>query len=241
ERRTRLRRTTSTRSMRGECSGKVRSTPTPYEMRRTVNDARPPSPRRRIPIPSKGVVRSFSPSMTFTCTRTVSPAVNPARSFLSCTASTSRIASMTAFPFVGYVSVRGVVELLRRLPALESFHQPALVVRQRRCRQQVPPLAPREPDGLHPAPPRDARVIAGQQHRWYPRALVILGPRVLRRLQQPVRKRLAARGALGPEHPRQQPRHRVGDHQRRQLAAGHDVVADRHHVVGQLSAAARAY
>src|SRR5262245_38132086 len=103
--------------------------------------------------------------MTLTCTRTVSPGMNPARSFLSCTASTSRITSMTAVPFVAYVSVRWVVELLRRLPALESFHQPALVVRQRRRRQQVGALAPREPDGLHPTPPRDARVIAGEQHR----------------------------------------------------------------------------
>ena len=48
----------------------------------------------------------------------------------------------------------------------------------------------------------------------------LLGPRVLRRLQQPAGERLALRRALAPEHARQQPRHRVGDHQRRQLAAG---------------------
>src|SRR5216684_3365040 len=165
--------------MRGECNGKVRSTPTPYEMRRTVNEARPPSPRRRITMPSKTCNRSFSPSTTLTCTRTVSPGANPARSFLSCAASTSRIASITHSPFLETLidsprpagpqprdSLRlalplrsRVVELLRRFPAFESLHQLALVGRQPRRRQEVRTFAPREPDRLHTAPARDARVV----------------------------------------------------------------------------------
>src|SRR5258706_3532708 len=177
--------------MRGECSGKVRSTPTPYEMRRTVNDARPPSPRRRITMPSKSCVRSFSPSMTLTYTRTVSPGMNPARSFLICAASTNPIRSMTAVPFSCCLLF---LELLRRLAALEPLHQLPLLGRQARRRQQVRALAPREPDGLHPTPARDARVIAREQHCRHADVPILLASRVLRRLQQPVRERLALAG-----------------------------------------------
>ena len=57
----------------GSGAGKVRSTPTPYDTRRTVKVARAPSPRFRMMVPSKIWMRSFSPSMTFTWTRTLSP------------------------------------------------------------------------------------------------------------------------------------------------------------------------
>src|SRR3990172_6929005 len=177
--------------MRGECSGNVRSTPTPYEMRRTVKDARTLSPRFRMTMLSKSCVRSFSPSTTLTCTRTVSPWPNPPRSFLNCAASTSRIASITFLPL--------------------SF--PFL----------TPP--PRPPRRLPAAPARDARVVAGQEHRRNARAPELFGPRVLRRLEQPRRERLAPDRALGPEHAGQQARHRVRHHERRQLAARQHVVA----------------
>src|SRR2546429_3818822 len=49
-------------------------------MRRTVNEARAPSPRLRMTVPSKTCVRSFSPSITFTYTRTWSPGSKPSRS-----------------------------------------------------------------------------------------------------------------------------------------------------------------
>src|SRR5205814_890118 len=84
------------------------------------NEARAPSPRLRMTVPSKICVRSFSPSMTFTCTRTWSPGSNPCRSFLSCAASTMRIASMTFVPLCS----RG---RRRRLSALEPLDQPPLV------------------------------------------------------------------------------------------------------------------
>src|SRR5204863_4511 len=150
---------------------------TPYEMRRTVKDARPPSPRLRMTMPSKSCVRSFSPSITRTCTRTVSPGTKPWRSFLSCPASTSRIASMTV-----------VLQIVGSRPPFESLHQRPLVRRQPRLREEVRPPSPRQPQRLSPPPPRDARVIARQQHRGHARAQELLGPRVLRRLQEPARE-----------------------------------------------------
>src|SRR5215208_2603517 len=165
--------------MRGECSGKVRSTPTPYEMRRTVKVARPPSPRLRMTMPSKSCVRSFSPSTTRTCTRTVSPGTKPWRSFLSCPASTSRIASMTV-----------VLQIVGGLPPLESLQHLRLVGRQPGPREEVRPSPPREPQRLAPAPPRDPRVVARQQHRRHLRTAKLFGARVLRRLEESARKRL---------------------------------------------------
>src|SRR3989454_9880515 len=176
-------------------------------MRRTVNDARAPSPRRRMTMPSKSCVRSFSPSTTLTYTRTVSPAPNPSRSFLICPASTNRIASMRWFPFLltphsssgsthhgssagfaGAIEPGGrfrkeSVDLLRRLPALESFDDLPLVGCQVRALQELRPCPPRDPQRLHAPPPRDPRVIAGAEHRRDARAAELLGPRVLRRLQ----------------------------------------------------------
>src|SRR5437016_12528636 len=57
----------------GACSGKIRSTPTPAEIFRTVKVSLMPPPRRAMQIPSNACRRSFSPSRTRTMTRTVSP------------------------------------------------------------------------------------------------------------------------------------------------------------------------
>src|SRR2546427_11137059 len=165
-------------------------------MRRTVNEARAPSPRLRMTVPSKICVRSFSPSMTFTCTRTWSPGSKPWRSFLSCDASTMRIASMTFVPLCS----RG---RRRRLSALELLDQPPLFVRQARLREELGAPPPRQPQGLLPPPARHARVVAGQQHLRHPRAAKLLGARVLRRLQHSPRERRPPVGALATHHPRQ--------------------------------------
>src|SRR5260370_20218124 len=198
-------------------------------MRRTVKEARAPSPRLRITTPSKSCVRSFSPSTTLTCTRTVSPGPNPSRSFLSCPASTKRIASMTSS-----LSLWRPTRLLRSLAALESFHQLPVLGGQVGLRQQVRPRAPRPPQRLRPAPPRDARVVAGQQHRGHVGAAKRLGPRVLRRLQQPARERLPLAPALAAQHARTEPDDRVGHNEGPQLSAREHVVADRERVVRQM-------
>src|SRR2546427_4655262 len=82
------------RSMRGECTGKVRSTPTPYDVLRTVKVSRLAPPLRPMTVPSKTWMRSLSPSTTRTCTRTVSPGLNTGRSLRSCSASIRSIGFM---------------------------------------------------------------------------------------------------------------------------------------------------
>ena len=60
-------------AMIGECTGKVRSTPTPKLTLRTVNVSRAPLPWRRITAPWKSWTRSRVPSTTRTWTFSVSP------------------------------------------------------------------------------------------------------------------------------------------------------------------------
>src|SRR5947207_13288607 len=58
----------------GLCTGKMRSTPMPLEILRTVKDSLTPLPRRAMHTPSNAWRRSLSPSFTRTLTRSVSPA-----------------------------------------------------------------------------------------------------------------------------------------------------------------------
>src|SRR5215210_3222613 len=71
------------RSIFGECSGNVRSTPTPNDCFRTVNVSRAPEPCRLITIPSKTWTRRRWPSITWKWTRTVSPALKRGMSLRS--------------------------------------------------------------------------------------------------------------------------------------------------------------
>src|SRR5436309_4410275 len=70
---------TSIRSIFGECTGNVRSTPTPNDCLRTVNVSRTPAPCRLITIPSKTCTLRRWPSITWKWTRTESPALNGGR------------------------------------------------------------------------------------------------------------------------------------------------------------------
>src|SRR5918995_1097685 len=75
---------TSIFSIFGECTGNVRSTPTPNDCLRTVKVSRAPAPWRLITIPSNTWIRRRCPSITWKWTRTVSPALNrgmPVRSW----------------------------------------------------------------------------------------------------------------------------------------------------------------
>src|SRR5207249_3937966 len=104
-------------------------------------------------MPSKSCVRSFSPSTTLTCTRTVSPGTNACRSFLSCPASTKRMASMTSFPLLLRAPAESFGQL-RPLPAFESLDEPLLVGRQIHILQELGSCSPREPERLHAPSPR---------------------------------------------------------------------------------------
>ena len=87
-------------SMRGEYSGKTRSTPSPNEILRTVNDELTPRLRRAMHTPSNAWVRSREPSTTLTLTRSVSPGANSgigraSVSFSICSRSISSMMFMT--------------------------------------------------------------------------------------------------------------------------------------------------
>src|SRR5579862_10034964 len=62
--------------MFGELSGKILSTPTPYEILRTVKVERAPLATRRMHTPSKAWRRVFSPSRIFAQTLIESPGRN---------------------------------------------------------------------------------------------------------------------------------------------------------------------
>src|SRR5262245_2784308 len=79
------------RSSRGEWTGKVLSTPTPYDVLRTVNVSRVPGPLRRSTVPSKTWMRSLSPSTTRTWTFTVSPGRKAGTPLRRCSASMTSI------------------------------------------------------------------------------------------------------------------------------------------------------
>src|SRR5439155_7560804 len=89
-RRTRPLRSSSISAIAGECSGKIRSTPTPAEIFRTVKVALIPPPRRAMHTPSNACSRSLSPSRTRTITRTVSPGSKAVRFVLSPSRSIAR-------------------------------------------------------------------------------------------------------------------------------------------------------
>src|SRR5882672_1058396 len=94
-RRTRPLRTSSISAIAGACNGKMRSTPTPAEIFRTVKVALMPAPRRAMHTPSNACRRSLSPSRTRTITRTVSPGSNAGRSVRSPSRSTALNRFMT--------------------------------------------------------------------------------------------------------------------------------------------------
>src|SRR5438105_5749793 len=94
-RRTRPFRSSPISAIEGACSGKIRSTPTPAEILRTVNVSLMPPPRRAMQMPSNACRRSFSPSRTRTITRTVSPGANAGMSVFNPSRSTARNFSIT--------------------------------------------------------------------------------------------------------------------------------------------------
>src|SRR2546428_7339848 len=96
------------RSMRGECTGKVRSTPTPYDVLRTVKVSRLAPPLRPMTVPSKTWMRSLSPSTTRTCTRTVSPGLKGGTSLRSCSASMRSMGFIGQEPFLLAVATHTV-------------------------------------------------------------------------------------------------------------------------------------
>src|SRR5581483_5081155 len=225
------------RSTRGECSGKVRSTPTPYETRRTVKVARAPSPRRRMTTPSKIWTRSFSPSMTFTCTRTVSPGANAvrSRSRLSIPASTTAIASLP-IPVSSVPRWRARASRALRCQLLSrQLVQPGpLLAGERHPLEEVGPALERAAERLAAPPAGDPAVVPRQEDLGDRQPPEVGGPGVLGVVEPPGRERLVGRPGRIAEDAGQQADHRVHDDQRGQLAAGQHVVPDRELLVDEV-------
>src|SRR5207245_10894361 len=79
--------------MRGECTRKLRSTPTPWAIRRTVKASFVPLPRHPMTMPSKIWIRSRVPSTTLACTLTVSPGIKVG-TFLRWDSASSRLMTL---------------------------------------------------------------------------------------------------------------------------------------------------
>src|SRR4029077_576740 len=118
------------RSIFGECTGNVRSTPTPNDCLRTVNVSRTPAPWRLSTIPSKTWTRRRWSSITWECTRTLSPALNGGRLVRSWRC--SRV-SITRFIERGPAGRRGMLA-----------HAAALSTTQRGDEQEAEPRGGRE-------------------------------------------------------------------------------------------------
>src|SRR5262245_17800426 len=184
--------------MRGECSGKMRSTPSPCTMRRTVKVARMPSPRWAITRPEKICTRSFSPSRMRWCTSTWSPISNADRSVFSCVSSTR---AMNLFFMVPFLLGRGPLGSEARRRAAAGL-------------------------GLFAAPAGDGLVVAAEQHLRHLHAAEDARPRVLRVLQPPrLGVRLLRQAGGVAQHARHVADDGVDHLHRRHLAAVADEVA----------------
>src|SRR5688500_2675254 len=157
----------------------MRSTPCPNETFRTVNDARTP-PRRRLMItPSKIWMRSLSPSLTRTCTRTVSPAFIRGRS-ISCPFSMTSMAPMLLTPILLFPRAR---------PFQLAQHLLFFLV-ERRPGDEFGSLVDGALERLPPAPPPNLAVVAGHEHVRHAMAAKLRRSREVRIVEKPSRKRI---------------------------------------------------
>src|SRR4029077_9688663 len=189
--------------MIGECTGKVRSTPTPKLTFRTVNVSRLPLPLRRITMPWKTCTRSRLPSTTRTCTFRVSPGANSGMSSRSWVRSTRSVA------FIGSSGI----EEPAMLPAgsiVRELAQERLLLRGERHRgDEVGASGDGPPQRGRPPPPVDPGVVATQQHLGHPVTPELGGPRVLRVLEARGHERLVVPRRRVAHDPGEEARHRV--------------------------------
>src|SRR5690242_4361600 len=137
--------------MSGEWVWNVRSTPSPEEILRTMNEELRPRLRLAITMPSKACTRLRSPSTTLTLTMTVSPGPNSGTFFFS------RLISSCSIVWIRFMSTAPVflLELRQQLP---------LFVIQLLCFQQIRPSQPGPPQRLLQPPAPDVLVVPRHQH-----------------------------------------------------------------------------
>src|SRR5262245_25369866 len=151
--------------------------------------------------PSKGWTRSFSPSFTFQCTRTVSPVRNSVRSFRICFDSmyskrARRMAGVSVperrWPYKSWAPLQLALLHGQQLPVLVREGEPG---------PQVGPPGAGELERV-PAPPAgDAGVVPALEDRRDLGAAEGRRPGVVGVLQKPLLEALAPGGGLVPQHP----------------------------------------
>src|SRR6478752_1617979 len=161
----------------GECTGKVRSTPTPKLTLRTVKVSRLPLPLRLITMPWNTWTRSRLPSTTRTCTFRVSPGAKSGMSSRNCVRSTRSVA------FIGNSGIEEPAMLLG-VPGVREFAQERLVGGAGSLGQQIGPAGERASQRGRPAPAPDPGVVAAGEDLGDRVAAVLRRTGVLRVLEQ---------------------------------------------------------
>src|SRR3954471_20801955 len=144
--------------MIGECTGKVRSTPTPKLTFRTVKVSRLPLPLRRITMPWNTWTRSRLPSTTRTCTFRVSPGAKSGMSSRSWVRSTRSVA------FIGSSGIEEPGMLPAGSPVRELAEEGLLLRCDGRGGDEVGAPGQGAAQGGRPPPAFDPRVVAAQEH-----------------------------------------------------------------------------
>src|SRR5208337_4700880 len=226
-----------------ESMGKIRSTPWPKLILRTVKLGCAPRDRE-MTTPSNACRRSFSPSRILTCTLIVSPGPNFGMSVRR--------------DFANSFSIMGLRITFSFLTLALNLGQQFLVFRrQRNPLQQVGTVAQRFCQSRFAAPAANLVVVAVHQHFRYAHAAKIRGPRVMRIVEQSagnagrtrsiglcgagalareLRERLLPRRILVADRARNQPRNRVHNYRRTQFATAQHIVADRNFAIRQVLA-----
>src|SRR5215210_2383262 len=206
--------------MDGECTGNVRSTPTPNEILRTVKVSRSPPFCRRITTPWNTWTRSRVPSTTRTCTLTVSPGRNSGMSERRKGCSTRSVLFMAT---VRDCTSGGFRPDRDGSGAGSSW---TLSAPERSALEQVGAIAARLVEGGVAPPSLDLGVVPRPQDLGHRHAAELRRTRVMRVVEQTVLERVALVGLLATDHAGNQPRHRLDEHERRKLATGQHVVSD---------------
>src|SRR5690242_4123203 len=166
----------------------MRSTPSPYEIFRSVKLELRPAFLRPMHTPSKAWMRSRSPSTTLRLTFTVSPGeksgiVRPASSFSICWVS-SVLSTVMASPLSSVLSL-----------GPGALREPAV--------PQIRAALPRHPLPLLLPPLADPVVVTGEQHLRHRAAFPILRPRVVRIFEEAILETLLRERRLVPDDARQ--------------------------------------
>src|SRR3954451_19679379 len=202
-------------AMNGEWIGKMRSTPSLFTIRRTVNVSFIPRPFFMITVPVKTWMRSLSPSTIRVCTSTVSPTSNCGTSL--------RIPKFVSTCWRSWLIMAAHSRVLTHAPAAFARSRGAsrllllrLLVKVRL--PQVRPALLRSQFPLLEAPPGDRAVVAAEQHVRHAHPAKLARARVLRILEQAIRKTLVGRSVLCSQCSGQQADDRIDHDHRRQLA-----------------------